>query len=257
MRLDEHHRLLVSIGWLTLLAATNLTDMRQYSAALAYLRTSAQIAQETGHGDIAAWSMETRAWVALSQGDYAGAASLSRSAQGLAPRGSSALIQATAQEGKAWARLGAARETYDALGRVEALVSRLPMPEHPEHHYVYDPDKAESYSATTLAWIGDPGAEGNARVVLARMESPADGHPRPRRVVAAKLDLALALGKGGKPDEAAEVTLQAVTSPYLAPSNWWRAEEVLAVIPQDVTGRADLAEAYRELCRPGGPRELL
>ena len=60
------------------------------------------------------------------------------------------------------------------------------------------------------------------------MESPAD--PRPRRAVAARIDLALALAGAGKPDEAAGITLEAVTSPYLVPSNYWRADEVIAVV---------------------------
>jgi hypothetical protein len=95
------------------------------------------------------------------------AKAIAQAAQRVAPRESSAFIQATAQEGRAWARLGDARETYDALARVEALVSPLPAPEEAEHHYRYDPAKSGAYLATTLSWIGDPGAEGYARQVLA------------------------------------------------------------------------------------------
>lgn len=255
MTLGEHRRLLITTGWLSLIAATSLTDLNRHSAALAYLRTASQIAREAVHAEIAAWSLETQAWLAVSDGQHARAASLARSAQELAPRGSSAMIQATAQEGRAWARLGAAREMYDALGRVEELVSPLPVPDQPEHHYRYDPPKAVAYTATTLAWIGDPAAEGIAREVLATMESPASGSPRPRRAVAARIDLALALARSGKPDEAASITLQAVTSPYLVPSNFWRAAEVISVIPAAVPGRDDLADAYRELTR-SGPKEL-
>src|ERR1700721_34560 len=40
------------------------------------------------------------------EGRYKEAAALAVSAQEAAPRGTSALIQATAQEGRAWARLG-------------------------------------------------------------------------------------------------------------------------------------------------------
>jgi hypothetical protein len=38
--------------------------------ALAHLRTAAQIARETGHAEIAAWCLETRAWQSLTDGDY-------------------------------------------------------------------------------------------------------------------------------------------------------------------------------------------
>ncbi len=240
--LSEHRRLLVTSGWLSLLAATSLIDLRRYDSADAYLNTAMQMAGEAGHSELSAWCLETRAWKAVSDGDYARAASLARGAQALAPRGSSALIQVTAQEGRAWARLGESRDTYDALARVEAMVSPLLVPDHPEHHYRYDPAKAEAYVATTLSWLGDPAAVGIARSVLGKMESSAD--PRPRRAVAARIDLALALAGAGKPDEAAGITLEAVTSPYLVPSNYWRADEVIAVVEtSDPQGANVLHEA--------------
>jgi len=175
----EHGRLLVAGGWLSLLAATCLIDLRRRAAALAHLRTAVQIAKETGHAEIAAWCLETRAWQYLTDADYPRAAELARAAQRAAPRGGSAVIQATAQEGRAWARLGAVPATRDALARTEALVSPLPQPDQPEHHYRYDPAKSDAYVATTLSWLGDPAAERYARQVLARVETTLDGPPRP------------------------------------------------------------------------------
>lgn len=255
MTLAEHRRLLVSIGWLSLLAATNLTDLRRYPAALAYLRTAAQIARETGHDEIAAWVLETRAWQAVITNDYALAARLASEAQDAAPRGSSPHIQATAQEGRALARLGDKAGTYDALARTEALVARMTPPDDPRHHYQYDGTKQETYIATTLSWIGDPAAVPMARQVLARVEAAGDGVPRPRRAALALLDLALALARTGQSDEAAAEALNAVTSGLVVPSSYWRAAEVLDVIPAAVPGRADLADAYRELTR-SAPKEL-
>jgi hypothetical protein len=49
--LDEHRRLLVAGGWLSLLAATCLIDLHRDQGALADLRTAAQ---ETGHTEMAA-----------------------------------------------------------------------------------------------------------------------------------------------------------------------------------------------------------
>jgi hypothetical protein len=242
--LGQRRRLLASCGWLSLLAATTLADLHQDGPAVAYARTAAELAAEAGHAEIAAWSLETRAWVSLTAGGYRQAVTLAQAAQDAAPRGSSAYIQSTAQEGRAWARLGDAARTRDALARVEALVSPLPVPDRPEHHYRYDPGKAEAYVVTTLAWLGDPAAEQYARDVLARFESPAS--PRRRRAVAARLDLALALGHSGKLDEAAAVALEAVTSGYLVPSNYWRAREVISVVGDcDVPEGRELADAYR------------
>jgi tetratricopeptide (TPR) repeat protein len=249
--LTEHTRLLIAAGWLSLLAATSLIDMHCRAAALAHLRTAVQIARETGQAEIAAWSLETRAWQLLITGDYPTAVQLAQGAQRAAPKGSSVLIQATAQEGRAWARLGAGPETRDALARTEALVSPLPEPDQPEHHYKYDPAKAGSYVATTLSWVGDPAAVDTARQVLGRMESGADGPPRPRRAALARLDLALALAGTGQADEAAAVAMEAVTSGLIVQSSFWRAEEVITAIDgRNIPGAADLREAYRENCQP-------
>ena len=256
--LAEHRRLLVAGGWLSLLAATCAIDLRWWDAAAARLRTAAQLARETGQAELTAWCLETRAWQLLTIGDYQAAAGLARDAQAAAPSGSSAAIQATAQEGRILARLGdsARPDAYAALSRVEALVSALPMPSQPEHHYRYDPAKSEAYAATTLSWLGDPAGERIARLVLERLESSIDGPPRPRRAASARIDLSLALLAADKPDEAAEIALQAITSGRLVPSNYWRASEVVQAVTQAGPAEAtQLADAYREFCVPGH-REL-
>jgi len=255
--LSQHRRLLVTGGWLSLLAATCLIDLHEDHAAAAHLRTAAGLARETGHAEIAAWCLETQAWQVLTTGDYRQAAGLAQAAQRIAPHDGSAYIQATAQEGRAWARLGDARETRSALVRVEALVAPLPTPERPEHHYRYDPAKSEAYVATTLAWLGDPAAEGYARHVLARLESATDGPPRPRRAASARLDLSLALIASGQHDEAAGTALEAITSGRIVPSNYWRAREVIhAVAERGVPEARELAEAYRDTCNDDGALAL-
>jgi transcriptional regulator with XRE-family HTH domain len=252
--LAEHRRLLVSGGWLSLLAATCLIDLHHDRAAAAHLRTATQLSRESEHPEIAAWCLETRAWQLLIGGNYKQAIQVAQGAQCVAPRGSSAYIQATAQEGRAWARLKAPAETRDALARVERLVAPLPMPDRPEHHYRYDPAKSQAYVATTLSWLGDPAAEDQARQVLTRIESTADGPPRPRRAASARLDLSLALVETGRHDEAAGTALEAITSGRLAPSTYWRAREVIeAVAARGLPDAAELGDAYQEACRDGAP----
>jgi transcriptional regulator with XRE-family HTH domain len=243
--LAEHRRLLVVGGWLSLLAATCLIDLRRDNAASAHLRTAVQLARETGHAEIAAWCLETQAWQVLTAGDYRRAVDISQAAQRAAPRSSSAFIQATAQEGRAWARLGAATETRAALGRVEKLVSPLPMPDRPEHHYRYDPPKSHVYTSTTLSWLGDPAAELMARQVLAEIDVAGKWPPRPRRVALAELDLALALTKTGKHDESAGAAMKAIGSGCLAPVDAPRVHEVIrAVTERGLPEAAELAEAF-------------
>ncbi|RAY14691.1 transcriptional regulator [Actinomadura craniellae] len=251
--LSEHRRLLVAGGWLSLLASTCHIDLRQFPAATTRLRTAEHLAREGDHPEILAWCLETQAWRAITGGDYRHAVTLSQSAQQIAPKGGSAYVQASAQEGRAWARLGGVAETRVALAKVNRLAAGMPAPDRPEHHYRYDPAKSDAYTATTLAWVGDPAAEPYARQVLARMESGIMGAPRPRRAASARLDLALALLAADKPDEAARHAMTAVTSGVLVPSNHWRAEEVITAIQaRDLPETADLVEAYQETCGAGG-----
>src|SRR5262245_11968638 len=116
--LAEHRRLLVAGAWLSLLAATCHIDLRQFPAARARLRTAAQMAAYAEHPEIEAWCLETEAWAAVTVGEHKRALTLSQGAQRVAPRDGSAFIQATAQEGRTWARLAAGPETRDALARL-------------------------------------------------------------------------------------------------------------------------------------------
>jgi hypothetical protein len=104
------------------------------------------------------------------------------------------------------------------------MAGRRTPPDPAEHHYKYDPAKAHSYAATTLAWAGDPAAVTVAREVITELEGEG---ARPRRIASARLDLGLALLATGKPDEAAHEARQAIISGHLVPSTWWRAAEVI------------------------------
>jgi len=248
--LAEHRRLLVAGAWFSLLGATLQIDLDERVAAGARLLTAASLARQAEHDEIHAWCYETRAWDALTAGNYRQALDLSRTAQQIAPTGSSALIQATAQEGRAWARLGQTEETTDALHRVERMVSSLARPDRAEHHYRYDPDKSIAYTATTLAWIGDPAAEGYAREVIDRLRAAEEAGGWPRRVAAARIDLALALVAAGKHDEGAASAQTAILSGRIVPSNHWRAAEILEAVEATRLPEArDLRSAFEAMRR--------
>ncbi|WP_405583696.1 helix-turn-helix transcriptional regulator [Streptomyces sp. NBC_01190] len=250
--LAEHRRLLVIGGWLSLLGATVHIDLKQDDAATARLQTAATLARHADHPEIEAWCYETEAWRVLTAGDYLRAIELSQIAQRIAPAGSSALIQSTAQEGRAHARLGQAQDTYAAIDRVQKMSAKREQPDQPEHHYQYDPAKSLSYTATTLAWVGDPVAETYAREVITRL-SPADDVSKwPRRVASANIDLALVLTSGNRLDEASHVAQKAILSGRVVPSNHWRALEVVnSIEAKRLPEATDLREAYESLKSPG------
>lgn len=247
--LAEHRRLLVVGGWLSLLGATLHIDLEQVHAATARLQTAAMLARQTEHREIEAWCYETEAWRVLTDGDYVRAVELSQVAQRIAPAGTSALIQSTAQEGRARARLGHAKETYAAIDQVQSMSAALAVPDRPkEHHYQYDPAKSLSYTATTLAWLGDGAAEPYAREVIARLSPSGDVTKWPRRVASANIDLALVLLTQNRLDEACNSVQKAILSGRVVPSNHWRALEVVkAVEDRKLPEASDLREAYEGL----------
>lgn len=247
--LSEHRRLLVVGGWLSLFGATLHIDLKQENAATASLQTAVTLARQAEHPEIEAWCYETDAWRVLTDGDYVRALELSLAAQGIAPAGSSALIQATAQEGRARARLGHSTETYAAIDRVQKMAAALGIPERPrKHHYQYDPAKALAYTATTLAWLGDAAAEPFAREVIARLSPSGDVGKWPRRVASANIDLALVLLSGDRLDEACDSARKAMLSGRVVPSNHWRALEVVnAVEARQLPEAPELREAYEGL----------
>ncbi|MBB5936286.1 helix-turn-helix transcriptional regulator [Streptomyces zagrosensis] len=250
MTLGEQRRLFVVGGWFQLLGATVHIDLNQKYAATARLRAAMTLAQHTGHLEIQAWCFETDAWRSLTEGEYLRAVELSQTAQSLSPKGSSAEIQATAQEGRARARLGEGKETYAAIKKVQRASGSLAPRAGNEHHYQYDPAKSLSYTATTLAWLGDPAAETHAREVIARLTPTKDVHKWPRRVASANIDLALTLLSGDRLDEACQAAQRAILSGRVVPSNHWRALEVVKVVEaRQLPEASGLREAYQELKR--------
>lgn len=248
MTIAEQRRLYIVGGWFQLLGATLHIDLNQDHAATARLQTAATLAQHAEFREIQAWCYETDAWRVLTDGDYSRALELSQVAQQLAPSGSSVAIQATAQEGRTRARLGERVETYAAINRVQQMSGALTPRKGTEHHYQYDPGKSLAYTATTLAWVGDPTAETYAREVIARLAPADDIHKWPRRVASANIDLALTLLGGDRLDEACDAAQRAILSGRIVPSNYWRALEVVkAVEARQLPESSDLREAYQGL----------
>ncbi|MFX4291602.1 helix-turn-helix transcriptional regulator [Streptomyces bohaiensis] len=246
--LAEHQRLLALGGWLSLLGATLHIDLNQPGPATARLNTAVALGRHAGDAEIESWCYETEAWRVLTDGDHRRALDLSLRARHTAPAGSSVAIQAAAQEGRVRARLGHRRETYLAVDRVQNEAAALSLVRAPEHHYQYDPGKSVAYTATTLAWIGDPAAEGYAREVIDQL-TPRKGAGRmPRRAASAHIDLALTLLAADRLDEASAAAQRGILSGRIVPSNHWRALEIVtSVESRNLPEAAELRDAYEEM----------
>lgn len=239
--LVQRRRLLTAAGWLALLAATLHVDLGQRGAATAARNAATSLGHETEHDEIGAWAGEVDTYVALIDQDWPRAAALAAAGESVAPPGSPAAAQLAMQSARAAARLGDGPGVRAALRRCSAAAERQSRERPPDHHYFFDGDKLELYTATALAWLGDPAAEGYARHAAARSETSGQR----RRVATAHLDLGLVLARLGRPDEAARFGVLALASNQLVPSNAWRADELVAAV-SDYRGVPEV-EALHEL----------
>jgi transcriptional regulator with XRE-family HTH domain len=233
--LDQHKELLVIAGWLAALLACTRYDGGDRPAAEAARRMAWQFGTETGHSVLVAWSFEIAAWFALVEGRYRDTVALSE--RGAEHAGeTSAAVQLALQSARGYARMGDTR-ARDALNVGRAVLSRLPAPEHPEHHFVFDASKYEFYVATILTWLGDDAvAEEHAREVVRRCEE-AGGWPT--RLGTTLVNLGLIAGRRGDLDEAVGYGAAALQLPR-------RSAELL---PRAAELRDNLGAAY--------PRERL
>ncbi len=200
--LAQHRDLLAVAGWLSALLACTCYDAGDPGAAETARRMVRQFGEHAGHGELIAWSFEIAAWYALVEGRTAQAVALCEA--GLAHAGvSNAAVQLTVQASRAYARLGDDR-AGKMLAAGGAVLARLPVPEHPEHHFVFDRDKFEFYTATVYTWLGtdDAAAEENAREVVARCHGPGGAIIWPTRLSTTLVNLGQIAGRRGDLDEA-------------------------------------------------------
>lgn len=242
--LAQRRRLMVAGGWLALLAATLHVDLGYRRHAGTARAVASTLDRETEHGEIGAWAVEIDTWAALVDQDWRRAAALAEAGQGVAPAGSSAAVQLTAQRARAAARLGDGATVRAALDHAGRIIDRQPGDRSRDSHFAFDDRKLSGYTATTLAWVGDPAGERRARAVV---DAYAPFGP-PRRLATARLDLGLILARARRPDEAAQLGMLAVDSGTLVPSNLWRADELDDALYafRDVPEAADLHQRRRE-----------
>jgi transcriptional regulator with XRE-family HTH domain len=229
--LVQRRQLMVLGGWVSLLAACVHVDLGQREAAYASRLTAQRIGVQTESGELAAWAFEIGAWQALLDGHYDEAVSLCQAGQRLVGTGTSAYVQLTAQEARAWARQKQERETRAALDRSGAAFAQMPPAGQSDHHFTFDARKQVGYSATTFAWLGaSDDAEQFARQAIRCYEDEAKQGRSLRRLATARIDLAVVVADQDRPQEACHLGEQALTSGRLVPSNIWRVAELDRVL---------------------------
>lgn len=210
--LKEHRELLVISGWLVLLIGCIDYDVGRKRQAELGRAAAFRIGQETGHGEIVAWSFEMNAWFALTQGYLGKVAGFSEAGSKAAPN-TSVVVQLAAQAAKAAARMGQREEVHRILDDGYRLLAQHDYPARPENHFVIDPQKWDFYAMDCYRIVGeDKRAADHAREVLL-ISRRADGTDRsPMRATEARLTLAVVSLREGDLDGAAEWTREALSA---------------------------------------------
>ncbi|MGW2893126.1 tetratricopeptide repeat protein [Streptomyces sp. NPDC001212] len=202
MTLRQHRELLVDAGWLFLLNACVQYDRGQREAANLSKAAALRIGEDAGHGEIKAWAWEIEAWFALTQSRWqdmldaveAGHASDQTHSVG---------VQLYAHKARAAARMGDARLVRDSLDAGRARLDRLPRADHPEHHFIIDPDKWDFYEMDAYRLLGDDERAATHAQSVIRISTGPDGTEiSPMRAAEARLTLGVAAARTGEIEEA-------------------------------------------------------
>jgi transcriptional regulator with XRE-family HTH domain len=204
LTLDQHRELLVITGWLTALLGCVHYDLGEREEAETARRAAYEMGRQVGHGELMGWAHEMSAWFALVEGRYEDVVTSARMGQAVAGT-SSAMVQLTLQEARGLARIGDRREADRALSRGAEVLGSLPMPDHPDHHFVFDHAKWVFYAATCYTWLADDARAEEHALETIQMHTRPDGSSNaPMRVADAHLDLGIVYARRGDLDASVE-----------------------------------------------------
>ncbi|MEO3811938.1 helix-turn-helix transcriptional regulator [Sphaerisporangium sp. B11E5] len=204
LTLAQHRELLVITGWLTALLGCIHYDLGEREEAETSRRAAYEMGHQVGHGELMAWAHEMSAWFALVEGRYEDVVTAARTGQKAAGQ-TSAMVQLTLQEARGLARMGNRREADQALSRGADILAKLPTPDHPDHHFVFDHAKWMFYAATAYTWLGDNDRAEEHALETIQMHTRPDGTSNaPMRVADAHIDLGIIHARRGNLDAAVD-----------------------------------------------------
>lgn len=230
--LSQHRDLLVVGGWLSLLMGCLHYDLGHACAASAARDAAYQFGKEAGHSEVQVWSYELQAWFALTERRFDDVIAAAEAGIARGEDGKSGTVQLSVQKAKAYARRGQLSEAQEALDEGNNALARMPTPDHPEHHFVFDPTKFTFYAATCYQWLGeDEKAQQFTERVFADCNPPS-GPPRwPMRMAEAHIGLGVLAAKRDDLEKAIEHGMTALKTERLSgPSHLDRARDLDAAL---------------------------
>jgi len=248
LTLDQHRHMLVAGGWLTTLLACLQFDLGDVEGAEATRDIAFRLGRDAGHQELVAWSFELLAWFALVEGRFGDTVEYARSGFECAPN-TSAGVQLAVQEARGLSRLGERKEAEQAMRRATTSLAKLPVPAHPEHHFVFDASKLSFYASTCFTWLGQAeAAEEHAREVLSKCLAEPGKIRWPIRLAETRVDLGLIAIRRRQLDEATHLGRLALASQRKSGSTLERVGELDAALTRhfpDSPEVQDLHEQYQ------------
>ncbi len=213
LTLNQHREILTLAGWIALLIACVEYDSGDRQAAESTRQATLSLGTEADNPEIKAWAQEIRAWIALTTGNYHGVVTAARAGAEAAPHHSVA-IQLSAQEAKAWARIGDRRMTEVALDKGRRLLEAMPYPDDLDHHFLVDPTKFDFYTMDCYRHLAeDRLAETLANEVI-QASTGFDGTERaPMRLAEARITLGVIAARQGELEQAIDHGIHALGAP--------------------------------------------
>lgn len=209
--LKQRRELLDAAATVALVLGCVEYDMRHRQRAEAARREALSLAEEVGDTAQMAWAFEMRAWFDLTQNNYRGVLDAAQAGIDIAPS-SQAAVQLTAQQAKAWARLGDRRQVELALDRGRTMLERLPYPENLDHHFVVDPEKFDFYAMDCYRVVGENQLAATYAQEVARTSTGPDGSvAKPMRLAEAQLTLGVVSARSGDLDGAVAHGIEALS----------------------------------------------
>jgi hypothetical protein len=206
LTLAQHHDLLVNAGWLSNLLGLLCFDLGDHLAAGAWCTDVEKRAEDATHPELAAWAAQTRVLMSFYGGHAREAVAYAQKGQALAPLGTVAHAKLVAQEMRAWAQLGDAREVRSTRRRAEQAIAKLPAEVPTQGAFSISRAGDPPYTATSLLLLGQfHEAKAITRQVITShygiggRNGPGE---HPAGFALAHLRLALALAGLGQLDEA-------------------------------------------------------
>jgi helix-turn-helix protein len=230
LTLRQRRDVLTVGGFLTLLLACLDFDMGDREAAEEARDAAFQLGRAAEHQEIVAWTFELSAWFALVDKRYEDTVTHSQTGLLIAPN-TSAGVQLAVQEAKGWSRMGKEEEAERALQAGALSLTRLPVPAHPEHHFVFDAPKLSFYAGTCWAWLGQvERAREHANAVVAQCLSIPGQERWPVRLAESRVDLGLVAVQRGELEVACHLGELALGSQRRSGSTLGRVHELDAAV---------------------------